>query len=141
MLLSAVKFSDCFHHPFSLHKRYFYAHKISCLVVLHKEKNAQSDDVTLSVLMLFYTRKRTRNLIMSRYICLVVLHKEKNAQSDDVTLSVYRRSIRNCPWSVELWVGLLRTLEMVGTSHEQIRGRFRVFHVVLGLLNPSSSTD
>jgi hypothetical protein len=39
-----------------------------------------------------------------------------------VAIRVYERSVRNCPWCVDLWLGYGRALERHDHEHDQIKG-------------------
>jgi len=43
-------------------------------------------------------------------------------KSTDTLLPLYERAVRNCPWSVDLWVGQLQVLERYHQSHKLIVG-------------------
>jgi len=50
--------------------------------------------------------------------------QDSTLRSTDTLLPLYERAIRNCPWSVELWIGQLQALEHCGRLHHQIVGKY-----------------
>ena len=58
------------------------------------------------------------------FVCfVVVILQAEQLKIKDIVLSVYKRAVRNCPWSITLWQGLLRSQEKYGEEHEKIKGK------------------
>lgn len=41
---------------------------------------------------------------------------------DAVSIPCHERAVRNCPWSVDLWLSHLKALERSHQSHDRVKG-------------------
>ena len=56
-------------------------------------------------------------------------------KSAETLLPLYERATRNCPWSVELWIGHLQALEHCNQPHDRVAGEDCMIKAVwVGLL-------
>jgi len=51
--------------------------------------------------------------------------EDSTLKSTDRLVPLYERAIRNCPWSVDLWIGHLQALECSHRRHDVIVGKCR----------------
>lgn len=57
----------------------------------------------------------------SPYLGAVVV-QDSSLKVRDTVLQAHRQAIRNCPWSVEVWVTYVRAMERLQCSHEEVVG-------------------
>ena len=54
----------------------------------------------------------------------------------EIVLSAHHRSVRNCPWSAELWISLVRAIERMGSERDEVIGQLNmVMSTLLSFLN------
>ena len=66
-------------------------------------------------------RTKASNFSIFLHVLFYFLQDTK-LKAQTIATSVYARSVRNCPWCAQLWLGYARVLERNGQNHDKIKG-------------------